>query len=229
MSEITYIHNHGHIALDDHMGNDLSIVNNARVSFNDVSDSMDSKNIGLIYYLMRNRHGSPFEAVTFRFDVKAPLFVFREWHRHRAGHAYNEQSARYSVIESEFYVPERDYVRTQKGKPGAYTFEREKDDEVAQRARDSIYESQRRAHSEYLTMLEDGIAKEIARTVLPVGTYSRMKHTTNLRAAMHFISLRNSENAQREIRDYAVEMERIITNICPVAMRAFVDNGRICP
>jgi len=226
---MTSVHNHGHVVLDDHMGGDLAIVNNARVSFNDDADTMDDRNAGLINFLLRNRHGSPFEAVTFRFDVKAPLFVFREWHRHRAGHSYNEWSARYSVIEPEFYVPPRDYVRTQVGKPGAYTFERLNDDDQAAMVQATIRATQQASYARYEQMVNGGIAKEVARVVLPVGTYSRMKWTCNLRSLMHFLSLRNSEHAQREIRDYAIAVEAFALEVCPVAMQAFIDNGRTAP
>lgn len=223
------LHEYGHLMLEDNMGGDLSIVNNARVSFNDGSEEMDERNAGLIRFLMKNRHGSPFESVTFRFDVKAPLFVFREWHRHRAGHSYNEWSARYSVIEPEFYVPPRDYIRAQVGKPGAYTFERVEDDDVADTVRNGIRAAQYESYERYDRMLQTGIAKEVARVVLPVGTYSRMKWTCNLRSLMHFLSLRNSEHAQKEIRDYAKVVESMAFEVCPIAMQAFVDNDRTAP
>src|SRR4029079_18275575 len=113
--------NKGFLALDAALASDLAVVNGARVSFNQESDEMSDRDVGLIRFLMRERHGSPFEHGYFRFLVKAPLFVVREQHRHRAGHSYNEWSGRYSKMEAEFYVP--DFVRTQVGKPGAYSFE----------------------------------------------------------------------------------------------------------
>ena len=109
------------LALDGALASDLAVVNGARVSFNDETQEMTERDEGLIRFLMRERHGSPFEHGYFRFLVKAPIFVVREHHRHRAGHSYNEWSGRYSKLEAEFYVPE--FVRTQVGKPGAYTFE----------------------------------------------------------------------------------------------------------
>lgn len=223
------IHEHGHIVLEDSMGSDIDIVNAARVSFNSESDSMDDAAKGLIAYLMRGKHGTPFEHVVFKFDVKAPLFVFREWHRHRAGWSYNEWSARYSKIEPEFYVPQRDYVRTQVGKPGAYTFEREESDDGAREARKHILNAQTDSYRQYEAMMQLGLAKEIARVVLPVGTYSRMKATANLRSIFKFLELRNSEHAQAEIRDYAIAMERLVGEVCPSAMQAFIDNGYVCP
>src|SRR5436309_6423518 len=112
---------HGFVALDASCASDLAVVNGARVSFNQASDELGDRDAGLIRFLMREKHGSPFEHGYFRFVVKAPLFVVREHHRHRAGHSYNEWSGWYSKMDPEFYVP--DYVRTQVGKPGAYSFE----------------------------------------------------------------------------------------------------------
>src|SRR5262249_17972794 len=111
---------HGFLALDGVLASDLAVVNGARVSFNTTSDEMTERDGGLIRFLMRDHHGSPFEHGYFRFIVKAPIFVVREHHRHRAGHSYNEWSGRYSKMEAEFYVA--DFVRTQVGKPGAYSF-----------------------------------------------------------------------------------------------------------
>src|SRR3954454_22492933 len=112
---------HGFLALDGAFAGDLAVVNAARVSFNVSSEEMTERDEGLIRFLLRERHGTPFEHGYFRFLVKAPLFVVREHHRHRAGHSHNEWSGRYSKLEAEFYVPEN--VRTQVGKPGSYSFE----------------------------------------------------------------------------------------------------------
>lgn len=221
--------NHGHIVLERVSGTELDIVNSARVSFNDSSDEMDERNEGLINFLMRERHGTPFEAPTLHFDVKLPLFVTREWHRHRIGWSYNEWSARYSKIEPEFYVPARDDVREQTGKPGAYTFERIEDDTFADETRNRIEAAQHSAYREYERMLDLGIAKEVARVVLPVGFYTRMKASCNLRSLMHFLSLRNAEQAQREIRAYAEIMEEMARAHFPVTIGRFVEHGRVCP
>lgn len=222
------VHEFGHVVLEDYMGGDLSIINNARVSFDQESTELGEAEEGLIGFLMRNKHGSPFEAPVFRFDVKAPLFVFREWQRHRVG-SFNEVSARYSVIPQEFYVPERDYIRVQVGKPGAYTFDRIRDDDLADFIRDQISSMQQKSFAEYQDLLNAGVAKEVARIVLPVGMYSRMKWTVNLRSLLNFLALRNSEHAQREIRDYAIEIEKMVTRVVPVTMRHFNENNRIVP
>src|SRR2546423_7458166 len=119
--DIVEVLDKGFVALDGVLASDLAVVNGARVSFNQASQELSERDEGLIRFLIRDRHGSPFEHGYFRFIVKAPLFVVREHHRHRAGHSYNEWSGRYSRLETEHYVP--DYVRTQVGKPGAYSFE----------------------------------------------------------------------------------------------------------
>ena len=113
---------HGFVRLDAALADDLSVVNAARVSFGARVDVMDDRNAGLVRFLMRERHGTPFEHNFFRFHIKAPLFVTREWQRHRMG-SFNERSGRYSELPDEFYVPAAGDVRTQVGKPGAYTFE----------------------------------------------------------------------------------------------------------
>jgi thymidylate synthase (FAD) len=222
------VHNHGHVHLEDSMGTDLHIVNNARVSFDQESDEFTAKERGLLNFLMRERHGSPWEAVIFRFDVKAPIFVVREWQRHRIS-SFNEQSARYSQIPEHFYVPERDYCREQVGTPGNYAFTRIEDDAIADRTIATIEQVQRDAFDAYHRMLEDGVAKELARTVLPVGMFSRMKWTVNLRGLFNFLQLRNHEHAQREIRDYAIAVEELAKSVVPVAFEVFEENGRVCP
>src|SRR5947207_7225295 len=113
---------HGFVRLDDAMASDLSVVNGARVSFARHKAEMDASDEGLIRFLMRDRHGSPFEHNAFRFHIRCPIFVAREWFRHRVG-SFNEFSMRYAKATEDFYVPEPEDVRTQVGKPGAYTFE----------------------------------------------------------------------------------------------------------
>jgi thymidylate synthase (FAD) len=217
---------HGFLALDGVLASDLAVVNGARVSFNSASDVMEERDEGLIRFLIRERHGSPFEHGYFRFLVKAPIFVVREHHRHRAGHSYNEFSGRYSKMEAEFYVA--DFVRTQVGKPGAYTFE-PVSSEVREQARAEIEDSARLAFEAYERMLELGVAKEVARTVLPLSMYTKYYWSCNPRSLMHFCSLRNSEHAQFEIREYAKAAESFLEQAMPVTHAAFVENGRIAP
>jgi thymidylate synthase (FAD) len=217
---------HGFVVLDAACASDLAVVNGARVSFNQESDELTERDAGLIRFLMRERHGSPFEHGYFRFVVKAPLFVVREHHRHRAGHSYNEWSGRYSKMEPEFYVPE--FVRTQVGKPGAYTFE-PVDEETATVVRDEIEENARRAFEAYERMLDQGVAKEVARAVLPLSTYTKYYWSCNPRSLMHFCSLRNHEAAQYEIRQYAAAAETFLERLMPITHAAFVANGRTSP
>jgi thymidylate synthase (FAD) len=175
---------------------------------------------------MRDRHGSPFEHGYFRFIVKAPIFVVREHQRHRAGHAFNEWSGRYSKMRAEFYVP--DYVRTQVGKPGAYTFEPVAP-EVREAARREIERQAGEAFAAYERMLDLGVAKEVARSVLPLNMYTKYYWSCNPRSLMHFCSLRNSEQAQYEIREFARAAESFLAKLMPVTHAAFVDNGRVSP
>ena len=187
---------------------------------------MTDRDEGLIRFLMRERHGSPFEHGYFRFLVKAPLFVVREHHRHRAGHSYNEWSGRYSKMDAEFYVPEN--VRTQVGKPGAYSFE-PVDAELAETTRDELRAVYDTAYAAYERLVELGVARELARAVLPVGAYTEFFWTVNARALMNFVSLRNAETAQREIRRYAEAVERFLAEKMPVTHAAFVANDRVAP
>jgi thymidylate synthase (FAD) len=217
---------HGFLALDGALATDLAIVNGARVSFNQASQELEERDAGLIRFLMRNGHGSPFEHGYFRFLIKAPLFVVREHHRHRAGHSYNEWSGRYSKMEPEFYVP--DNVRTQVGKPGAYSFE-PVDEETREAARDEIEQNAVRAFQAYERLIERGVAKEIARTVLPLSTYTKYYWSCNPRSLMHFCSLRNHEDAQFEIRQYAAAAELFLERLMPITHAAFVDAGRVAP
>jgi thymidylate synthase (FAD) len=217
---------HGFLALDGALASDLAVVNGARVSFNALSDEMTERDEGLIRFLMRQRHGSPFEHGYFRFVVKAPIFVVREHQRHRAGHSYNEWSGRYSKLEAEYYVP--DYVRTQVGKPGAYRFEPVTPD-IREAAREALEAVAEHAFDAYERMLELGVAKEVARMALPLSLYTKYFWSCNPRSLMHFCSLRNSEEAQFEIREYAKAAESFLERLMPVTHAAFAAGGRVAP
>ena len=217
---------HGFVRLDGSMASDLSVVNAARVSFAQHSDELSERDQGLIRFLMREKHSSPFEHSVFRFHVKCPIFVAREWMRHR--NSYNEWSARYSQLEPEFYVPEAEDVRTQVGKPGAYSFE-PVDAELAEHTRDAQREAYQQAYRVYQELLERGVAKEVARNVLPVGIYTMFYWTVNARSLMNFLSLRNADNAQREIRRYAEAVEILFAERMPHTHAAFVAADRRAP
>jgi thymidylate synthase (FAD) len=218
---------HGFVRLDDAMATDLSVVNSARVSFGRRKEEMDESDHGLIRFLMRERHGTPFEHNSFRFHIRAPIFVAREWFRHRVG-SFNEFSLRYAKATEDFYVPEPDDVRTQVGKPGAYSFE-PVDEELAERTRDELREVYEHAFATYERLVEAGVARELARSALPVAAYTEFYWTVNARALMNFVSLRAAETAQREIRRYADAVETFFAEKMPVTHAAFVAAGRVAP
>jgi thymidylate synthase (FAD) len=218
---------HGFVRLDDAMADDLSVANAARVSFARRKTELDDADEGLIRFLMRERHGTPFEHNSFRFHVRCPIFVAREWFRHRIG-SFNEFSMRYAKATDDFYVPAAEDVRSQVGKPGAYTFE-QVDEALAEETRDAMREVYDQAYATYERLVEQGVAREVARAVLPVGAYTEFFWTVNARALMNFVSLRNSETAQREIRRYAEAVESFLADRMPLTHAAFVANARTAP
>jgi thymidylate synthase (FAD) len=218
---------HGFVRLDGAMADDLSVVNGARVSFARRKLELDESDEGLIRFLMRDRHGTPFEHNSFRFHIRCPIFVAREWMRHRVG-SFNEFSLRYAKATDDFYVPEAEDVRSQVGKPGAYSFEPVAD-EVAETTRERLQAVYDTAYRTYQELVELGVARELARCVLPVGAYTEFYWTVNARSLMNFLSLRNAETAQREIRRYAEACERFLEEKMPITYAAFVANGRTAP
>lgn len=193
------------------------------------------KDHGLVNMLLRDRHGSPFEHAVITFKVQAPIFVFREWHRHRIA-SINEMSGRYTELLPWFYVPATDRPMKQVGKPGAYRFE-PADPHVVQLAQGEARKQAASAWRSYKLQLQEGVAKEIAREVLPVNIYSQMYWTANLRSIMNFISLRTKphENSavpsfpQHEISLGADKVEAIFAEYFPWVHEAFEKNGRIAP
>src|SRR4029079_2295562 len=172
------------------MASDLSVVNAARVSFARRKDAMEEGDAGLIRFLMRERHGTPFEHNAFRFHIRAPIFVAREWFRHRIG-SFNEFSMRYAKATDDFYVPAPEDVRSQVGKPGAYSFE-PVSDEVAEVTRTKLQAVYETAYLAYEQLAELGVARQLARCALPVGAYTEFYWTINARSLMNFLSLRNA-------------------------------------
>ncbi len=218
---------HGFVRLDGALADDLSVVNGARVSFARRKEEMDDSDAGLIRFLMRDRHGSPFEHNAFRFHIRCPIFVAREWFRHRIG-SFNEFSMRYAKATDDFYVPEADDVRSQVGKPGAYSFE-QVPPELAEETRQELEALYREAYATYARLVEKGVARELARAVMPVGAYTQFYWTVNARALMNFVSLRNAEFAQLEIRRYAEAVEAFFAEQMPITHAAFVANDRTAP
>ncbi len=218
---------HGFVRLDGAMASDLSVVNAARVSFARRKEEMDESDEGLIRFLMRDRHGTPFEHNALRFHIRCPIFVAREWMRHRVG-SFNEFSMRYARATDDFYVPEAEDVRSQVGKPGSYSFE-PVDPELAETARDEMRRLYDEAYATYERLVEAGVARELARSVMPVGAYTEFYWTVNARSLMNFVSLRAAETAQREIRRYADACERFLAELMPVTHAAFVAANRVAP
>ena len=218
---------HGFVRLDASMADDLSVANAARVSFARRKDELDDADRGLIRFLMRDRHGTPFEHNSFRFHIRCPIFVAREWMRHRIG-SFNEFSLRYAKATEDFYVPALEDVRTQVGKPGAYSFE-PVEGQLATQTLEELRKVYDIAYATYAGLVEQGVARELARSVLPVGAYTEFYWTVNARALMNFVSLRAAETAQREIRRYAEACEQFLAERMPITHAAFVANDRTAP
>ncbi|MEN9965527.1 MAG: hypothetical protein RJA60_524, partial [Actinomycetota bacterium] len=194
----------------------------------------EKRSKGLINYLMRDRHGSPFEHNSMTFYVQAPIFVFREFQRHRIA-SYNEESGRYKELSPVFYVPAEDRNLVQVGKTGAYEFLPGSAEQIALVEQESRTSSQQ-AYESYKRMLEAGVAREVARIVLPLNIYSSMYVTMNSRALMNFLSLRTSREGthfpsfpQREIEMCAEKMEEFWAELMPYTYEAFNKNGRVAP
>jgi thymidylate synthase (FAD) len=193
-----------------------------------------AKSEGLINYLARERHGSPFEHTSMTFFISAPIFVFREFMRHRIA-SYNEESGRYRELKPVFYIPSKERKLVQIGKAGAYTFvdgtPEQFDITVA-----AIKETCNLAYANYQKVLDAGVAREVARAVLPVTLYSSMYVTMNARALMNFLSLRTAREGshfpsypQREIEMVAEKMEAHFAKLMPITYGAFQKSGRIAP
>ncbi len=189
---------------------------------------------GLINYLMRDRHGSPFEHSVMTFFVQAPIFMWREHFRHRIA-SYNEESGRYKVLEPVFYVPGPERKLIQIGKAGAYEFVDGTPEQLAV-VTEETKKACKVAYESYETMLESGVAREVARIVLPVTIYSSAYVTMNARAMMNFLSLRRKAEGshfpsfpQREIEMVAEKYEEAFEKLMPLTHAAFVANGRVAP
>lgn len=217
----------GFVRLDGVLADDLSVVNAARVSFGKRREVMDASDCGLVGFLMREKHGTPFEHNSFRFHIRCPLFVAREWFRHRIG-SFNEFSMRYAKATSDCYLPAIHDVRGQVGKPGAYRFEK-LEPAAAAKVIDRLTTHYTQTHALYEELMGAGVAKELARCVLPMGAYTEFYWTVNARSLMNFVSLRNADTALLEIRRFAVAVEQLFATQMPVTYRAFIDNKRRAP
>lgn len=216
---------HGFVRLVDSMGDDLSISRAARVSYDAAwragqDQGSDSK---LIKYLWKNHHTSPFEAVSFTFEVKAPIFIFRQWHRHRTW-SYNELSARYRELPEEYYIPRATDIGVQStnnkqardigSMDEAVVMERMKETQMLEEATKASFKV-------YKELLAKGWPRELARSILPVNTYSHMFASVDLLNLLKFLTLRVDAHAQYEIRQYAEAIVKLIEPIVPVAVEAW--------
>lgn len=211
--------NHGHVRLVESMGSDLSIVRNARVSYDAQwrSGEDEGKDAKLIDYLVRNHHTSPLESVQFTFDVKAPIFVLRQWHRHRTW-SFNEVSARYAELPAEFYLPALEQITTQ-----STSNKQMRTDEPHAEARQMqnlIYTQCVQSVHTYKRLIKEGVPRELARGVLPMNTFSHMFATVDLHNLAHFLKLRLHSHSQYEIRVYAQAMLELVEPIAPITVAA---------
>jgi thymidylate synthase (FAD) len=209
----------------DHMGSQLTIVNAARVSLDKSSAELTESDLGLLKYLMKNRHASPFEHCVVQFLIEAPIFVAREWHRHRT-QSYNEMSGRYTELKPVFYAPDYDRPLIQVGKPGAYRFEQAKDDIINIELYKDMRFSCQTAWNAYQRQIAAGVAKEVARMVLPVTIYTKWYATGNLRNWLNFISLRTDPQALYEIRYLAGQVETNLHKLYPDVLNNWDEFGR---
>ncbi|MFH1326868.1 MAG: FAD-dependent thymidylate synthase [archaeon] len=210
----------GFVMLVDYMGNDHTIANSARVSYGKVTVDKE-KDRELIRYLMRNKHTTPFEMVEFKFHVKLPIFVARQWIRHRTANV-NEKSGRYSKIKDEFYIPDPERVRLQ-SKANKQGSGEEVSSEIRQEVVDILENCATYSFRGYKEILKTGIAKELARIDLPLSTYTEWYWKIDLHNLFHFLGLRMESHAQEEITKYSNQMGVIVKNSVPIAWEAFKD------
>lgn len=213
---------HGYVRLVDSMGNDLSVSRSARVSYD--ADWRAGEDRGsdsaLINYLMKNRHTSPFESVTFTFEINCPMFVARQWMRHRTW-KFNEISGRYAKLPAEMYVPDEELIGVQNKDNKQMRDLENIDPAMANYIKTAIEAHNRRAYLTYEGLIEQGCPRELARGVLPMNIYTRFFATVDLHNLLHFIKLRDHAHAQYEIRVYAIALRELIEPIVPISLQAF--------
>jgi thymidylate synthase (FAD) len=222
------------VKLIQFVGSDRMVCAAARVSTSGLAAQETDLEPRLINYLMKHRHGTPFEHGSMTFFVHAPIFVWREWHRHRVM-SYNEESGRYKVLEPTFYIPHRDrpMLKVDKWKPGRPKFLYLEDTQSYESLVSNLEEAYKSAYRKYLENLELQLDPGLARDCLPVGIYSGCWVTCNPRSLMHFLSLRTSDSGASyplfEIEAAAKKCEAIFSRLFPITHEAFVQNGRISP
>ena len=213
------VHNHGFVRLVDYMGSDSRIVQSARVSYGAGTKTV-REDAALIDYLLRHDHTSPFEQVVLTFHIKMPIFVARQWIRHRTARV-NEISGRYSVMSDEFYVPESADVAKQSSDNKQGRSEEILEPEFIQSVVSSLQNGQKAAYADYSALVEKGTARELARVNLPLSLYTEMYWQIDLHNLFHFLRLRLDVHAQKEIRDYAAVLLEISRAVAPAAVSSF--------
>ncbi len=213
--------NAGFVRLVDYMGGDESIVQAARVSYGKGTKTVSEDRI-LLRYLMRHLHTTPFEMVELKFHVKLPIFVARQWIRHRTANV-NELSGRYSIMKDEFYVPSEDAIKGQSVKNKQGRSDEEVPAELRRKVLDTILFDQQSSYKRYEEFLDDNIARELARINLPLSLYTEWYWKIDLHNLLHFLHLRMDRHAQYEIRVYAEKMGEIVKCVTPMAWEAFED------
>lgn len=211
----------GFVRLVDIMGGDESIVQAARVSYGKGTKTV-SEDRNLIRYLMRHRHTSPFEMVEYKFHIKLPIFVARQWIRHRTANV-NEYSGRYSIMPDEFYIPSPEDVRTQSRTNKQGRSDEPIPEDIAKEFIEDLTQSQNLLYEKYNYYLSKDIARELARINLPLSTYTEWYWKIDLHNLFHFLELRLHPTAQFEIREYAKIIAEIVKITCPIAYEAFED------
>ncbi len=215
---------HGFVRLVDYLGGDARIVQSARVSYGEGTKSF-RQDKGLINYLLRNEHTSPFEQVVFTFHTKMPIFVARQWVRHRTARL-NEISGRYSVMKEEFYLPDSTVLAPQSADNKQGRSEARFDREVEEQITAEFAQGQHETYAAYERLLDAGLARELARINLPLSTYTEWYWQIDLHNLFHFLKLRLDAHAQYEIRVYAEVMHEIAMSVCPIAVDAFEEHVR---
>ncbi len=219
--KVMYCLDKGFVRLVDVMGSDAAIVQAARVSYGAGTKKVNEDR-GLIRYLMRHAHTTPFEMVEFKFHVKLPIFVARQWIRHRTANV-NEYSGRYSVMRDEFYIPEVAQIRPQSASNKQGRADETLSDAETAEILTLLQGGQERAYDDYETLLEKNFARELARINLPVSQYTEWYWKIDLHNLFHFLRLRMDAHAQYEIRVYAEAMAEIVREIVPLAFEAYQD------
>ena len=212
----------GFVRLVDYFGGDQRIVQSARVSYGEGTKSV-SQDGALIDYLLRHQHTSPFEQVVMTFHVKMPIFVARQWVRHRTGRM-NEVSGRYSIMKEEFYVPEAEKVSPQSKDNKQGRASEAFDSETANKIINQLEEGQKSAYENYSELLDAGLAREIARINLPLSLYTEFYWEMDLHNLFHFLKLRLDSHAQYEIRVYAEVMLEMCKKVAPMATESFINH-----